>query len=547
MYRSVLRARSLRAAGAARAAGLAMLVAAALPGAAQAAVIISAAPTKNLVCNDGVCTPTADKAVLNAAELVALLNTSNVQILAAAPANTIVIKTAVTWVSHHKLTLKADRGVIIEAPVTVAGKADVAIATGKRGDLAFVPGASLVFWDLSSGLSVNGISFKLENRPDQLATDIAANPSGGFALAKDYDAAADGTYSHAVVTTDFGGHFEGLGHTIRNLTIAANSNDCTGLFSQVDGATLRDIRLNDVDVSNAQNSTVGALAGCTGSAAVFIANAAVDGVVRAAPQSNVGGLVGAVEGTIVNASSAAAVTVTGNNANIAYAGGLAGYAGAIYYSHASGTVSGGDNTCAGGLAGQASAIVRSYATGAVTIGNFMEPGDEIFIGAGGLACAGSATQSFATGSVTGGNYNTLNGEFAGVGGLMGVGKYVTDCYATGSVHGGNFAAVGGLVGDGDHIQHSYASGALSGGTGSHIGGMAGIDNFPGSFFQTYWDVTTTGAAGGAGAPQGDFFGMVGLSTPQLQAKLPRGFAGSVWALSPTINGGLPYLRGVPPP
>jgi hypothetical protein len=548
MYRSVMPARLLRAAGAARAVALALICATGLPDAAQAAVIISAAPTRNLACSNSICTPTADKAVLNAAELVGMLNTANVEIVSAAPANTIIIKAAVTWVSHHKLTLKAERGVIVEAPVTVAGKGSMAIATGKRGDLVFVPGASLSLWDLSSNLWINGLVLKLENRLDQLASDIAANPSGAFAFARDYDAAADGKYHKGVVATPFGGTFEGLGHAIRNIKIVTNANDCIGLFSRVDGATLRDIRLTDVDMSLTATGTLGALAGCTSTGSVFIANAAVDGILRAAPNSAVGGLVGAVYGTIVNTSSSATVMVTGDSSSQATAGGLIGYIrGTIYYSHATGAVSGGANTCAGGLAGRAYSIVRSYATGAVTTGNFMMRAPNDVVGTGGLACVGSAAQSFATGTVTAGDYNTLNGYRAGVGGLMGVGAYITDCYANGAVHGGAFAEVGGLVGDGDHIQHSYASGAVSGDEPeSRVGGLVGLDNFPGSFFQTYWDVTTTGAAGGAGAPQDDF-GMVGLSTSQLQTKLPKGFSGSIWALSPAINGGLPYLRGAPPP
>ena len=42
------------------------------------------------------------------------------------------------------------------------------------------------------------------------------------------------------------------------------------------------------------------------------------------------------------------------------------------------------------------------------------------------------------------------------------------------------------------------------------------------------------------------FEITGETTAQLQAALPSGFDPTIWAESPSINGGLPYLIANPP-
>ena len=59
----------------------------------------------------------------------------------------------------------------------------------------------MTFWDLSSSLIVNGNSYTLVGDIETLASDIANNPAGFYALANDYDASVDGTYRSAPVTT----------------------------------------------------------------------------------------------------------------------------------------------------------------------------------------------------------------------------------------------------------------------------------------------------------------------------------------------------------
>ena len=75
------------------------------------------------------------------------------------------------------------------------------------------------FSSLTSSLAINGATYTLVGNIATLASDIATNPSGDFALASSYDAKGDGTYAASPIATTFSGNFEGLGNTIENLTI----------------------------------------------------------------------------------------------------------------------------------------------------------------------------------------------------------------------------------------------------------------------------------------------------------------------------------------
>ena len=66
---------------------------------------------------------------------------------------------------------------------------------------------------------------------------------------------------------------------------------------------------------------------------------------------------------------------------------------------------------------------------------------------------------------------------------------------------------------------------------------------------SYWDLDTSGISDpsqGAGSPANDP-GITGLTSAQLQSGLPSGFDPAVWARSPRINNGFPYLINNPPP
>jgi hypothetical protein len=220
-----------------------------MASAARADVTISLQATANMSCSAAVCSPTAAKAVLNATDLTNMLAGGDVTVTTGAGATNIVVKDGFSWTATSRLTLDAIQSVEFDKPVAVAGTGAVTITTndgGSGGDLLFGDNANLTFWDLSSSLIINGNSYALARDIKTLAADIAANSSGFYALADDYDASVDGTYTSAPVTTEVTGTFEGLGHHVSNLTIDS-SDFRIGLFAQANGI-LRDVSLVKAEV-----------------------------------------------------------------------------------------------------------------------------------------------------------------------------------------------------------------------------------------------------------------------------------------------------------
>ena len=98
----------------------------------------------------------------------------------------------------------------------------------------------------------------------QLQTDINGNLGGDFALANNL--VSTGTFTSAVVAPNlnnsFTGVFEGLGHTISNLTIKDPTGSVDdGLFG-ISSGTIQDVGLINASVSNSgTSSVVGTLVG----------------------------------------------------------------------------------------------------------------------------------------------------------------------------------------------------------------------------------------------------------------------------------------------
>ena len=228
---------------------LAILAAVAVTTSAQADVTISKKPTQNMTCSGGVCSPTAQKAVLNATDLANMLAGGDAKVTTGSGATNIVVKTAFSWTSASRLTLDAIQSVEIDKPVMVTGTGAVTVTTndgGTGGDLIFDGKGNVTFWDLASSLIVNGNSYTLVGDIATLASDIAANPSGLYALANDYDASVDGTYTSAPIATELAGTVDGLNHKIDHLQIEA-SNSFVGLFTFATG-TLRDIQVTNANI-----------------------------------------------------------------------------------------------------------------------------------------------------------------------------------------------------------------------------------------------------------------------------------------------------------
>jgi hypothetical protein len=534
---------------------------------AHAAVVISNDATKHMSCSAGVCSPTAKNAVLNAGDLSTMLATSDVKVATGAGAVAIGVSAPVTWTSANRLTLDANQGVSVKAAVVSEGAGGLTVTLndgGSGGNLMFFPGGSITFWDNSSSLIIAGNLYTLVSDIATLAAGVASNPSGFYALAKDYDATGDGAYSDAAVPTALTGAFEGLGHTINHFTMSVFDSFQIGLFAEIDGAA-RDLTMTGGSIScdlDNSDATVGLLVGTnTGS----LANISVAGAVNCARADHVGGLAGDnTAGTIAKVTTAVTIGsgkahyaggVVGVNSGMienasasnsvfaggAYAGGLVGYStGLVQDSHATGGVSVAQGENLGGLAGYAQgAIEHCYATGSVS-------GNKMAGGLVGYASGVTIDGSFATGSASSAQ------DAGGLVGYTGPTVQLTNSYARGAATASapRKGIAGGLVGlfaNTGSVAASYATGAPGG--GRYLGGLAGSIAQSPTMTDAYWDLDTSGISDpsrGAGNVA-NYPGIAGQTTAQFQSALPAGFDPAVWAENGAINGGYPYLIANPPP
>ena len=426
----------------------------------------------------------------------------------------ISVNSPISWLAN-KLTLNASNNININANLNGSVSASLALEYG-QGAPASGNTSNIITNGATVNLPAGTTNFTTKQGSDGsvktytvitalgAATDAAAAPvtpslqgmaatanlTKNYALGGDIDATATSAWNLGGSvyagfmpigdpSTPFTGTFDGLGHSICNLTVnLPSTTHYVGLFGYADtGSAIRNVGLIGGSVTG--NSTpAGGLAGYNaGTVSNSYATVAVSGTVW-----DVGGLVGSNHGEIKN--SYATGTVNG----VDFVGGLVGYNGSkISNSYATGTVNGADYV--GGLVGKSDngTISNSYATGNATSGSFSSGGLV------GLNSNGSSvTDSYATGSVSAGNWG---------GGLVGSNdtSKVSNSYATGNVSGGG-SCYGGLVGVNINgtINYSYATGnvsmVVSG--GDFFGGLVGGDfGTTGSISFTYATglVTTIGA------------------------------------------------------
>ncbi|MGH6889309.1 MAG: hypothetical protein ACREHF_08950 [Rhizomicrobium sp.] len=317
----------------------ALIVAALIAPAAQAAVIISSDATQNMTCANGVCAPTASKAVLNAGDLETLLASGSVEVTTTGEdiqARDITIKAPVTWSSGSVLTLDAQKSIAVDRPISISGLAGLTVVTNdgsRKGTFEFGPKGNVTFANLASTLSIDGVAYTLAGDIKTLASDILSDPGGDFALANSYDASGDGTYHSSPIGT-FGGTFEGLGNTVSNLSIDGPGQDqygglTEGLFAEIERTgTVRNIAVASANVAVPAHTDLGDVEGgavLAGENFGTLQSCVATGSVasgrhtrRSGPAT--GGLVGINEGRI--SQSGAAVRVT---ARVFNAGGLVGF------------------------------------------------------------------------------------------------------------------------------------------------------------------------------------------------------------------------------
>ncbi len=458
--------------------------------AADAAVTISSDPTSNMSCSNGVCAPTATDAVLNTNDLQTTLASGSLSVLTtngSVQANDIAVTATFSWTTANTITLDAFHSIMVTATVKDDGAGGLSLVTndgGSGGTLSFLGPGSIRFKNIRDVLSINGTRYKLAKSIKSLAHAIVADPNGAFALAVDYDAKPDGVYRSIPIPVNFGGQFNGLGHSISRLEIGDTADSYVGFFWALNNTgTVSSFGLKNVIVEAANSYYTGGLVGRMDGGTIN--NSWTSGTVNGGYGSATGGLVGYENsGSFINSWSSAQVI----NLNEIGVGGLVGeaYGGTISDSFATGSVS--NYLCVGGLVGSASfaTIANSYATGPDS-----------------------------------GTYNAYDT----VGGLVGCAENVSigSTYSTGLVTGATGALVGGFIGSNSNSNGNSTATSC------------------------YWDTTTSGTSLGVGGGDPISGEITGETTAQLQSGLPAGFNPSIWAENPKINNGFPYLIANPPP
>lgn len=472
---------------------------------------------------------------ITGATVSASLNSGNVVISNAGLASLdILVDDGISWNSAFSLTLNAVRNLSINQAISNAGSGSVNLradanaacvagafncGTVSFSGLGHVNAATNIYYNpFGSNLAAdaNGVgptyatptdytanvtgtlnAYMLVNDANQLQA-MNTNLAGKYALGSNIDATATSGWNVGAgfvpvggTTTQFTGVFDGLNHTILNLTINRPAAADAGLFGYNAG-NVSNVTFVSPTVTGGVNT--GALAGESSGRTynVGLSGGAVTSVGVGGSASTAGALIGTqwyntidssfVNGLVTVASNRMAgglagycfyCTISNSSASsdvfgVDYAGGLAGslYAGSILGSYASGNVvSTGTTASTGGLTGQSwgSTISSSF-----TFGNVTQSGSGGYIGGLVGNNYSSITASYSTGTVT-----ALTGP-TDVGGLVGRNSgSISSSHALGDVNGA--AYTGGLVGmnAGGSVSNVYASGAVSG--GDYTGGLIGYN------------------------------------------------------------------------
>lgn len=476
-------------------------------------------------------------------ELSNSLDLGNVTIFSTSGSNgingDILVKDNITW-TKNTLTLNAYRNIEINRELFGSGTARLYLYYGQGSTDGVIGGTTSDYYvnapinlaegdgKFSTRLGSSGTTISyyvitnLGTARSRTGTDLQGmrgNLTRNYALGGTIDASGTSGWNRGSGFTpvgtsadNFTGKFDGLGHTISDLTINRGITDYVGLFGYIgSGGAVSNVGM--VGGSITGNNYVGGLLGyAPQDSNVRIKNSYNTGSVIGTG-NYIGGLVGRTYGSITNSYATGNVTGSGDET-----GGLVGRLssnGSITDSYATGTVNGGNYT--GGLVGRSwGDITNSYATGNVTgTGNYtggLLGSNEYF----NTTIIGDITNSYAAGNVIG--YGSYIGGLVGQNGntdpaVSGNVANITDAYATGSVTGsGTSQYIGGLVGNniaGSTISNAYATGSVSG--SSNVGGFAGYNN--GTISNSYWDTITSGRSTGIGG--GTITGATGLTTAQM--------------------------------
>ena len=272
-------------------------------------------------------------------------------------------------------------------------------------------------------------------------------------------------------STKFTGSYLGQNYIITDLVVNRSSTSSVGLFGEVSGGTIKDLKLVGAEIKGSNN--VGGFAGWTG-ANTTLQNLSIDSTSIIIGADDVGGIVGEAENTAVTGCSSWA-SVDGNDTTGGLIGfcDLAGTSKSVTNCYTAGIITG-DGVSVGGLIGEnQQTVTNCYSTASVT--SLDASGDDNYGGFIGLNDLGTIRFCYSTGKVSasGGNIGGLIGNSSGI---------VENSYSTSEVRGDN--DVGGLIGESiAAISNCFALGSVTG--NDDTGGLIGYQNTGGTVTLSY--------------------------------------------------------------
>ena len=343
------------------------------------------------------------------------------------PRNHLVTDNDITWASGIDAGLKANLSKVVTVPVhdytryeQGATKAHTyyglpwATEVGNTGHTNYSRDLGGP-WVYANGTQSQYEILSYSTRPFLTAANIAQlGSTGDYILSGDID--LENTKRNP---TNFSGSLNGLGYTIKNLTLEVTDSN-VGFFSVIDGGKVSNLNFENVSVVNtAADGNTGALAGSiiNGGRAdnIHVLSGTITGAY------NVGGIAGELwNGHIVNASNNAAISSSVDGSRL---GGIAGDiiqtsfgTSSIDYAYNTGSITGA-KSYAGGILGysgdSASTIDHVYNLGTVK-GNYINTSAGHVYNVGGIygAANGQITATnayYAEGTVLDNEGNTITG------------------------------------------------------------------------------------------------------------------------------------------
>ncbi|WP_181335278.1 filamentous hemagglutinin N-terminal domain-containing protein [Hyphomicrobium methylovorum] len=373
-----------------------------------------------------------------------------------------------------------------------------------KGKIDFQSSGSLVM-----GSTGNETAYTVINSVNHLQAinDSADNFASGkrYALGKDLDLGEIDNWTPLGVTgggtVSFDGVFNGMGHTVSNLTSSRN-----GLFEHVGRAQF------DEGAPSVSDPTVafGVVPEFAGVSNVGVVNVNVDCTADCVANGSysIGGLAGYAEGQMTNVFSTGKINAryTASNSAQSSAGGLYG----LFSGYAKNNYSTVDLTTAGfayvgGLTGESGSgyIGNSHAFGSIAFDSLGRTKAHV----GGFVGYSHGTTIIA--SSASGNVTAKGGYVGGFAGYVEMGTLISNSKASGDVYLDDSVyarddAAGGFVGmiyDGS-VAFSSSSGRVRSALGDHtyVGGFSGmvVSGLHGMAVGNFWNVETSGISTNGG-------------------------------------------------